>query len=315
MKIAIETWAPEYGSPVDGEIVRPTSEAVVDAGVEHARGDWVPLDPERTEGVGGALWFIDGVRRIDARVWLIDGDAPPRPGACATFAAGAVRCDERADVVTTRVERRLIARAGPPPLETAAGVFEPRAVAEDDIDSLFTALQTDMRSIEARIAQELDLADEVVVFDGPLGDGRNVKPAIGYIKTHRVSYLDEELSRVVMQLRPGQRTPMFLIGDRFARFTWYLRLPGPEGGPWSSVVRCECMADETIDGAARLADLSTAALPRFASLPFKDPRAPQNLYPIAELERVLRRRMGDPAYVGALPAGGGRAMGVTRLLP
>ena len=35
-------------------------------------------------------------------------------------------------------------------------------------------------------------------------------------------------------------------------------------------------------------------LPRFASEPHKDGRAPQNLYPIAGLEGELRRRLGDP---------------------
>ena len=43
-----------------------------------------------------------------------------------------------------------------------------------------------------------------------------------------------------------------------------------------------------------LADLSQAMLPRFASAEYKDARAPQNLYPIAGLERELRRRLGDP---------------------
>jgi hypothetical protein len=41
----------------------------------------------------------------------------------------------------------------------------------------------------------------------------------------------------------------------------------------------------------------TATLPRFASSPHKEPRAPQNLYPIAGLERALRRRLGDPALL------------------
>ena len=41
----------------------------------------------------------------------------------------------------------------------------------------------------------------------------------------------------------------------------------------------------------------TATLPRFASAPHKDPRAPQNLYPISGLERVLRRRLGDPLLI------------------
>jgi hypothetical protein len=34
-----------------------------------------------------------------------------------------------------------------------------------------------------------------------------------------------------------------------------------------------------------------------ASEPHLDPRAPQNLVPIAALERELRRRLGDPAFV------------------
>jgi hypothetical protein len=35
-------------------------------------------------------------------------------------------------------------------------------------------------------------------------------------------------------------------------------------------------------------------LPRFASEAHKDARAPQNLYPIAGLERHLKRLLGDP---------------------
>ncbi len=38
----------------------------------------------------------------------------------------------------------------------------------------------------------------------------------------------------------------------------------------------------------------SAVLPRFASEPHKEPRAPQNLVPIAGLEHRLRHRLGDP---------------------
>lgn len=55
--------------------------------------------------------------------------------------------------------------------------------------------------------------------------------------------------------------------------------------PLASVVRCECADDIPVAQAV--------ALPRFASEPHKDGRAPQNLYPIAGLERELRHRMGD----------------------
>jgi len=48
-------------------------------------------------------------------------------------------------------------------------------------------------------------------------------------------------------------------------------------------------------------------LQRYASAGYKDSRAPQNLYPIAGLERALRRRLGDPGVVyRALRAAAGR---------
>jgi hypothetical protein len=59
-------------------------------------------------------------------------------------------------------------------------------------------------------------------------------------------------------------------------------------------VRVECSADLPVPEVIRLAALSQHCLRRFASAPYKDTRAPQNLYPIAGLERELRRRLGDP---------------------
>ena len=43
--------------------------------------------------------------------------------------------------------------------------------------------------------------------------------------------------------------------------------------------------------------MTAAVLPRFASEPHKDTRAPQNLYPIGGLERHLRHRLGDQALL------------------
>src|SRR5690606_41834761 len=63
------------------------------------------------------------------------------------------------------------------------------------------------------------------------------------------------------------------------------------------LVRCEISGDMDIATAVRIADQVTATLPRFASAPHKDPRAPENLYPIAGLERELRRRLGDRELV------------------
>ena len=58
-------------------------------------------------------------------------------------------------------------------------------------------------------------------------------------------------------------------------------------------MRCEVSADLPLAAATRQADVTATTLPAYASAPHKDPRAPQNLYPIAGLERALRRRLGD----------------------
>ena len=75
--------------------------------------------------------------------------------------------------------------------------------------------------------------------------------------------------------------------------SWYLRLPGPLGSAWAGIVRIECGSELSTDAAVALADVSAATLPRFASTSYKDARAPQNLVPIAGLERRLRALLGD----------------------
>ena len=59
----------------------------------------------------------------------------------------------------------------------------------------------------------------------------------------------------------------------------------------------ECGADLTVEAAVGLAALSQVTLVRYASTEYKDSRAPQNLYPIAGLERALRRRLGEPGLL------------------
>ena len=102
---------------------------------------------------------------------------------------------------------------------------------------------------------------------------------------------------MVASLRVAERTPVFLIGTSWQRYSWYLRLPCPVGAPWAGVVRCEASGETSVPAVVMLAELSQLVLPRYASCEYKDPRAPQNLYPIAGLERELRRRLGDQALL------------------
>ena len=165
------------------------------------------------------------------------------------------------------------------------------------MDQLSLALQqrlaTPRCGLRCSSARSNPDADDLLFVDGPLRGRTHLDATIGYIKTHHTTYLPPEQAAVVGSLGPGQRTPAFTMGTSWRRSSWYLRLPGSLGAPWSGVVRLECSADLPVSEVIRLADLSALLLPPLASSAHKDPRAPQNLVPIGGLERELRRRLGD----------------------
>ena len=292
MQFAVESWDPDYGTGGDAEGLDASTD-VVEAGVEVPVSEWAPITPPPS-GEVPAMWFVDGVRRIDARIWVTD-DGLVLPGSCATVAAGAVVCTPgRAEVVGAEVRRAVFT----PPAEstgdivTEHGVYEHHVVSTGSPEDLYLGIHELMTDLETTIVPEVGPQD-LIVFDGPLR-GRRTPRAVGLIKTQHVQYLEDSLQRVVGQLEAGQRTPMFLIGSTgFARWSWYVRLPGPRTHGWAGVIRLESAGEGTVGAAAELANTVTAALPRFASEPHKENRAPQNLYPIKGLENELRRRLGD----------------------
>lgn len=292
MRFAVEPWSPDYASPFDPDASpQATSDARVEAGVERPAAAWEPIRPS-AEPSRRPVVFVDGVQRVDAWVYTADGDGVERPGICASYAAGIVRCDDRAVVEAVEVRRGLFSPAPGEPIRTRSVVYEPRATAGSSGDDLRHAVQQRMGELEAELARRVRDA-ALVVVDGPLGGRQDVPGAIGYVKTHHVRYLADEALGVVARIAPGERTPLFLLTTSWSRYSWYLRLPGAGGHDWAGVARCEAAADLAPADAARLADAATATLQRFASQPHKDPRAPQNLHPIGGLERELRRRLGD----------------------
>ena len=79
--------------------------------------------------------------------------------------------------------------------------------------------------------------------------------------------------------------------------SWYLRLPGGTGHPWAGVVRIEAMPTGSLPSVIALANRTAATLPRFASPPHRDARAPANLLPIAGLEDTLHHLLGDRDFL------------------
>ena len=134
--------------------------------------------------------------------------------------------------------------------------------------------------------------DDLLVVDGPLRGKAHLARALGYVKTHSVQYLPSGLNNVVAELGTGERTPILAIGSGWDRYSWYLRLPCLPAGPWAGIVRLEAAIDLNLAEVIAMASVTQNLLGRFASVEYKDGRAPQNLVPIAGLEKDLSHRLG-----------------------
>jgi hypothetical protein len=319
MRYTVDGWDPAYGVSLELEEYLQESTADVVLDLELPTSEWHPIDARADVAPPGAMLFVDGVRRIEARVWIDlpedAGEARVGPGPatealCASYAAGVVCCSgNRAHLVAAELRRGLFAVAPhATDISTRAGNYRAHHVADSAAGVPLTArlsqaLQRRLADVEVAAAAAArsaihdhgtPAADDLLVIDGPLRGRQHLPRALGYIKSHRSTYLPPELNALVGRLVPGQRTPVFLMGSSWERHSWYLRLPGPPGSPWAGIVRVECAVDLPVAEVTMLADLSQATLGRFASVPYKDSRAPQNLYPIGGLERQLRHRLGDP---------------------
>jgi hypothetical protein len=302
----VDAWDPSYGASFEGgdaaDGPAAPSSAQVDADVEVPAAEWAPIDVPAGLRCPDVVFLVDGVRRNDAGLWTAEDDGLSYAGLAASYAAGVVRCDLRngvAELVGSRVARGLFT-ASPSATDLQAGSVRyeiHRVSGTGEASKLPAAVQAPLTALEIEISgvarengsEEADL----LVVDGPLRNRRQLPRTIGYVKTQQKQYLPAALTAVVTALRPAQRTPVFQLGTVWGGWSWYLRLPGASGAPWSGIVRVECSPDLTAAEAVELAQLSAVTLPRFASSAYKDPRAPQNLVPIAGLERRLRGLLGD----------------------
>ncbi|HEY2206837.1 MAG TPA: hypothetical protein VGH99_20445 [Pseudonocardia sp.] len=325
----VETWDPAYGASTGEQLEPRRSQVEPTLDVELAEARWRPLDPGADARTWRRVLFVDGVRRIDAIAW--DGEEPgpdgiPSMALFASYAAGVVCCDPGgARLLAAQVHRGLFSGAtAVGDVATSVGRYVGSRVplrlgSPPPAQQLTQAVQARMRTAEAAVSETArhgpapdgtngagtngagtngaghaggPAGDDLLVVDGPLHGRTHLPRTLGYAKTHDTYYLPAALHRMVGTLGPGQRTPVFGLADRYS---WYLKLPGGPGAPWAGVVRVECSAELAVADAVATAGGSQRMLGRYASTEYKDARAPQNLYPIAGLERELRRRLGDRA--------------------
>ena len=321
MRISVESWGPDYG----GELELGPQDATVETIDVTCEGrPWEPVAATCPDGLAGSpLAFVDGTRRMDARLFMMDGGSAPIPGVAGSVGVGAVECDpfgsppapgssignwyapRRAQIVECRITRYLAMGEGKS-LSLPAGPgleFEAMPHPARELDQLADAIHDRMRTNEADLAAELAKEGRLVFLDGPLAKMRpGPARVIAYIKSHNRRYLGEDEEAILGKLGCGERTPMFAFGEPRPRYSWYLRLCALDETQhsWHGLVRCEVPAAVSRDVAVELANASASLLPRFASLPHWDQRAPQNLVPIAGLEKKMRHLLGDRVLVNRM---------------
>jgi hypothetical protein len=304
-RVRVDPWEVDYGcetplEPLDGEA---DEDVVLD--VELPPDQWTPLNPGPVPGPE-RLYFVDGVRRLETRL-VVNSDGRLLHGGFGSFAVGCVEVRPgRAAFGDQGLGREVVLGSGQRlPRDVAVRphvVYAARSAKETEPDAPLRAIQDNMRRAEVRLARRLaDLADTLVVTDGPLGaEGKG--NAVGLIKRISELYLPGCLLGVLTRLPAGTRTPLFAIrarGRRFHRLAWFLRLAAvwPGESELHGLVRLEVAESVGREGARFLADLTTVLLPRFAPPRGRDPRSPQNLLPVGALEQQLRHALGDQRLV------------------
>lgn len=297
IQMFVEDWAAAYGSPY---LVKDSDEAKLRGRLVEDGDELVAHAPAPGGGPAGPIAFVDGVRRGEAAL----SDLDPTTGALAravagTHACGAVVGEPGGPLAfeEVRVSRMLIWGSGiHRELPAVRGGWEwaARSIDDDSPEAPLQELQRRMRLEERLLADEHAARGRLVILDGPLSLALSRDlPVVGYIKTHYRTLLPPEQHRRIADLKPMERTSIFSLG--VDRYSCYLRLtPSTRlSGPWSGIVRLEIPQSTGLRVAIQTMDRVAAMIPRYAGVPHRDPRAPQNLQPVGALERELRHRMGD----------------------
>ncbi len=292
--VFVEDWAATYGSPY---LIQPDEPVTADAELVEDGEEFVVHRATMAESES-AIAFVDGVRRGEASLYQHD----PLTGEIARGVAGAHACgaviahEGVPQFGATRVRRLVLwgsGHSGALPAVDGGWSWISASISSSAPDAPLKELQTRMREDEGRLAEGLCEEGYLVVIDGPLNFVRSRDlPVVGYVKTHYRALLGEEHHKRIPELKAGERSSLFRLGED--RYSCYLRLAerGSAAGPWFGIVRLEVPQSPGLAAAVEVADRVAGTVPRFAGVAHRDPRAPQNLQPIGALETHLRHLLG-----------------------
>ena len=199
MRFSVDPWDPAYGTSLDTELGASTAE--VDVDVELPAERWRPLDPPPGVEPPAVVRFVDGVRRIDAQIWVDEPDGSASPALCASYAAGVVCCcaADGAHLVDARVRRGLFTTADGADIVTAAGPTPPPAPRCTRTGRRCRSCPWPCSAAWPRPSWRSRWMPGrgrggLTVLDGPLPP-QALPGAIGFVKSHRDTYLPRRARR------------------------------------------------------------------------------------------------------------------------
>lgn len=317
MKLRLDPWETEYNTSYVAEATL-VKNPNIETAIEYK--EWQAISPNcnLADDLYNEFLFIDGSRRIEARVLLEDKNKQIAFGALGSYGVGVVSCCStglrQATFLKWQIKRICVLSGGHSidNLELKQAIdkhlgdlhYEVISSKERDADAVLRKLQFEMLNAERLLSSSLvdSYPQALIINDGPrprIGFEPNV---LGYLKTVHSMPIGSKQLKLIRQLEQGQRSPLYLVKGQDATqdyFEWFLRLRDPH--PWlhslAGMVRLQAIAGKEphkrLDKVRELADWLALKLGHFASQQHQDPRAPQQLLPIRALETELRRRMGN----------------------
>ena len=186
MRLKVDTWDPEYGSSF--EAIDPDLDDATLTARQVEGETWAPIAPDAPPA-RLRIGFIDGVRRIDSRLFAEDtsGIAPALAG---SWAVGVAWADRPPTIGPVRIGRELVIggklnHAGLQ-IRIGAAVLDYRSSSvpgNTPIDPI-QGLQNAMRLAESGLAGDLfaTVGFDLFVLDGPLTYFAVAGPVVGMIK-------------------------------------------------------------------------------------------------------------------------------------
>src|SRR5262249_38168665 len=156
MRVDVDAWDPSYGTAFEAGGPRAQSSGRVETDVELPAKAWRAIETPSTVAPPDVVLLIDGVQRIDARVWVTDDDGQTHLGLAASYAAGVVRCDLRrgaAQLATTRIERGLFSPCPTAPtMQAGSARYPARQVGRGEPRDLQLGVQRHLQALEVAVS-------------------------------------------------------------------------------------------------------------------------------------------------------------------